>query len=93
VLEDTGSGDGARKPSAENGQGLKAAQFGLLRIGESQIAANTPEKKELLNKRDELERQIDLLKYQKAAMPVDQYKQQLQTLLLELAKTQAELDK
>jgi hypothetical protein len=93
VLEDTGAGDGARKPSAENGQGLKAAQFALLRIGESQIAANTPEKKELLNKRDELERQIDLLKYQKAAMPVDQYKQQLQTLLLELAKTQAELDK
>ena len=93
ILEDTGSGDGARKPSAENGQGLKASQFGLLRIGESQIAANTPEKKALLNKRDELERQIDLLKYQKAAMPVDQYKQQLQALLLELAKTQAEIDK
>ena len=93
ILEDTGSGDGARKPSAENGQGLKASQFAVLRIGESQIAANTPEKKELLNKRDELERQIDLLKYQKAAMPVDQYKQQLQALLLDLAKTQAELDK
>ena len=93
MLEDTGSGDGARKPSPENGQGLKAAQFSLLRIGESQIAANTPEKKALLNKRDELERQIDLLKYQKAAMPVDQYKQQLQVLLLDLAKTQAEIDK
>jgi len=93
TLEDTGSGDGARKPSPENGQGLKAAQFGLLRIGASQIAANTPEKKALLDKRDDLERQIDLLKYQKAAMPVEQYKQQLQTLLLELAKTQAEIDK
>jgi hypothetical protein len=93
MLEDTGTGDGARKPSAENGQGLKASQFGLLRIGESQIAANTPEKKALLNKRAELERQIDLLKYQKAATPVDQYKQQLQALLLDLAKTQAEIDK
>jgi len=93
TLEDTGSGDGARKPSPENGQGLKAAQFGLLRIGASQIAANTPEKKALLDKRDDLERQIDLLKYQKAAMPVEQYKQQLQKLLLELAKTQAEIDK
>jgi len=93
TLEDTGAGDGARKPSPENGQGLKAAQFGLLRIGASQIAANTPEKKALLDKRDDLERQIDLLKYQKAALPVEQYKQQLQTLLLELAKTQAEIDK
>jgi hypothetical protein len=46
-----------------------------------------------LDKRDELERQIDLLKYQKAAMPVEQYKQQLQALLIELAKTQAEIDK
>jgi hypothetical protein len=64
-----------------------------LRIGASQIAANTPEKKALLDKRDELERQIDLLKYQKAAMPVEQYKQQLQALLIELAKTQAEIDK
>ncbi len=70
-----------------------ASQFALLRIGASQIAANTPEKKALLDKREELEQQIDKLKYQKAAMPVDQYKQQLQTLLLELAKTQAELDK
>ena len=93
TLEDTGAGDGARKPSPENGEGLKAAQFSLLRIGASQIAANTPEKKALLDKRDELERKIDLLKYQKAAMPVEQYKQQLQALLLDLAKTQAELDK
>ena len=93
TLEDTGSGDGARKPSPENGQGLKAAQFSLLRIGASQIAANTPEKKALLEKRDDLERQIDLLKYQKAAIPVDEYKKQLQALLLDLAKTQAEIDK
>src|ERR1700676_3857481 len=48
ILEDTGSGDGARKPSAENGLGLKASQFAVLRIGESQIADKTPEKKKLL---------------------------------------------
>ena len=93
TLEDTGTGDGARKPSPDNGEGMKASQFALLRIGASQIAANTPEKKALLEKRDDLERQIDTLKYQKAAIPPDQYKQQLQKLLLELAKTQAELDK
>jgi hypothetical protein len=93
TLEDTGQGDGERKPSPENGEGLKAAQFSLLRIGSAQVAANTPEKKALLDKRDQLEEQIDKLKYEKAAMAADEYKKQLQTLLLELAKTQAELDK
>lgn len=93
TLEDTGQGDGERKPSPENGEGLKAAQFPLLRIGTAQIAANTPEKKALLEKRDQLEEQIDKLKYEKAAMPADEYKKQLEDLLLQLAKTQAELDK
>jgi hypothetical protein len=93
ILEDTGQGDGERKPSPENGEGLKAAQFPLLRIGASQVAANTPEKKALLEKRDGLEEQIDKLKYEKAAMPADEYKKQLQDLLIQLAKTQAELDK
>lgn len=93
VLEDTGQGDGERKPSPENGQGLKAAQFAMLRIGAAQVAASSPEKKALLEKRDQLEEQIDKLKYEKAAMPTDQYKKQLADLLLELAKTQAELDK
>jgi protein-arginine kinase activator protein McsA len=65
----------------------------LLRIGASQVAANTPEKKALLAKRDELEEKIDKLKYEKAAIPPDEYKKQLQALLLDLAKTQAELDK
>jgi hypothetical protein len=93
ILEDTGQGDGERKPSPENGEGLKAAQFALLRIGAAQTAANTPEKKALLEKRDELEEQIDKLKYEKAAMAADEYKKKLQDLLIQLAKTQAELDK
>lgn len=93
ILEDTGQGDGERKPSPENGEGLKAAQFALLRIGAAQTAANTPEKKALLEKRDDLEEQIDKLKYEKAAMGADEYKKKLQDLLIQLAKTQAELDK
>jgi len=92
MLEDTGQGDGARKPSAENGQGLLASRFTMLRIGAAQMAAATPEKKALIEKRESLEEQIDKLKYEKAAMATEQYKQQLQKLLLELAKTQAELD-
>ncbi|HYL75964.1 MAG TPA: hypothetical protein VEU96_17265 [Bryobacteraceae bacterium] len=93
ILEDTGQGDGARKPSAENGEGLLASQIPMLHIGATQIAANTPEKKALLAKREELEQNIDKLKYQKAAMPAEMYKQQLGALLLELSKVQAELDK
>jgi len=93
ILEDTRQGDGARKPSAENGEGLLASQIPLLHIGATQIAANTPEKKALLAKREQLEQDIDKLKYQKAALPAETYKQQLGALLLELAKVQADLDK
>jgi len=93
MLEDTGQSDGARKPSPENGEGLLASQITILRLGATQAAATTPEKKALLARREQLELEIDKLKYQKAAMPEDDYKQQLQALLLELAKTQAELDK
>jgi len=93
MLEDTGKGDGVKTPSAENGQGLLAARFALLRMGENQTVAATPEKKALLAHREELEGQIDQLKYQKASLPPEQYRKQLATLLLELAKTQAEIDK
>jgi hypothetical protein len=93
TLEDTGQGDGARKPSPENGQGLLASRFTLLRLGSTQLAATTPEKKALLEKREELEQAIDKLKYDKAALPPDEYKKQLADLLLQLAKTQAELDR
>jgi hypothetical protein len=93
TLEDTGQSDGTRKPSPENGEGRLASQIAMLHIGATQAAANTPEKKALLAHREDLEQQIDTLKYQKAATPPDEYKKQLEALLLELAKTQAELDK
>ena len=93
VLEDTGSGAGVRTPSAENGNGLRAAAFPLVRLGSAQAAANNPEKRKLLERKEDLEQQIDKLKYEKAAMAADEYKKQLAALLLELAKTQEELDR
>ena len=39
-----------------------------------------------------MERQIDVLKYQKAAMSQNDYEQQLKALLVGLARIQAELD-
>ena len=93
LLEDTGKGQGVKAPSAENGQGLLASRFPVVRRGSTATAAASPEKRALVAKKDALEQQIDQLKYQKAAMPAAQYKQQLAALLLELAKTQEEIDK
>ena len=93
VLEDTGKGEGVRAPSPENGEGMLAAQFPLLRIGAAAAAAKDPAKLQLLAKKEQLEQQIDKLKYEKAAIPPDEYKKQLGALLLELAQTQEEIDK
>lgn len=80
-------------PMIDGGDTLLASRFPLLRIGSIQKAAADPAKRALLDKREQLEGEIDRLKFQKAAMPTDEYKRQLQTLLLELARTQAEIDK
>jgi hypothetical protein len=92
LLEDTGKGEGVRAPSTENGEGMLASAFPLLRLGGNASAAGNPQKLKLLGQKEELEQQIDRLKYQKAAMPIEDYKRQLGALLLQLAKTQAELD-
>ena len=71
---------------------MNAGRFALLRIGSIQKAASDPAKRALLTKREQLETEIDRLKFQKAAIPTDEYKRKLQALLLELARTQAEID-
>jgi hypothetical protein len=93
VIEDTGKKEGVRAPSTENGEGMLASNFVLVRIGAAQKEANDPAKRALIDRKEEIERKIDTLKYQKAAMPVDDYKKQLADALLELARVQQELDK
>jgi hypothetical protein len=93
LLEDTGKGDGAKDPQSSNGEGLLAAAFPVLRLGSNAAAARDPAKLKLLAKKEDLEQQIDKLKYEKAAIAPDQYKRQLTNLLLELARTQEALDK
>jgi len=93
VLEDTGKGEGVRAPTPENGEGMLASQFPLLRIGATAAAAKDPAKLQLLANKEALEQQIDKLKYDKAAIPPGEYKKQLGALLLQLAKTQEEIDK
>ena len=93
VFEDTGKGEAVRAPSAEGGEGRLLASLTLVRFGESQKAALDPAKRDLLAKKEDLERRIDVLKYQKAAMTQNDYEQQLKALLIELARVQATLDK
>ena len=91
MLEDTGKGEPTRNPSPQNGEGLLASRFPLLRLGATKdVAGQNPE---LVKRKQDLEEQIDSLKYQKAAIPVTEYRQKLAALLTELAKVQAELDK
>jgi hypothetical protein len=75
----------------EGGPGL-AGRFTVLRFGGVEAAFNNPARRALIEKKEDLEQKIDKLKYEKAAMPVTEYKKQLTALLLELAKLQAELD-
>ena len=92
MIEDTGKGSRPRG-GCTTAKGMFAANFTVLRIGAAQSAANDPAKRALLDKKEELERKMDVLKYQKAAMPADDYKQQLTERSLELARVQEELDK
>jgi hypothetical protein len=93
VIEDTGKGMGERNATAENGEGKLAASFTVVRLGANAAAARDPNKRPLLDKKEQLEQAIEKLKFEKAAMPVQEYKRQLTQLLLELAKTQEALDK
>ena len=93
MLEDTGKGEGVRAPGPDNGQGLLAASFPVVRLGAANAAVRDPAKLKLLAKKEGLESQIDQLKYEKAAMAPEEYKKKLAALLLELARTQEELDK
>jgi hypothetical protein len=90
VFNDVGSGQPVREPG--NGQGRFMSTFTLLRLGASQQAANDPAKRALVDKKEQLEQQIDTLKFQKPAMDPDDYKKQLTQALVELAKVQQALD-
>jgi hypothetical protein len=93
VFEDTGKGEPVRAPAADIGEGRLLSSLTLVRFGDAQKAALDPAKRDLLAKKEDFERQIDVLKYQKAAMSQTEYEQQLKVLLVGLARIQAALDK
>ena len=103
VLEDTGKGEGwapagtatvsGTPAPGDEGEGKLAAMFPVIRLGANASAARDPNKAALLDKKEQIEQAIDKLKYEKAAMPEAAYKKQLTQLLLDLARTQEEIDK
>jgi hypothetical protein len=92
MLDDTGAKTGVRDPAPSNSQGLLAAAFPVIRPPADAKLAQNPGKQRLLAKKEQLEAAIDRLKYEKAAMPAEDYKKQLSALLLQLAQTQQEID-
>lgn len=94
LFSDNGSATGVREPGPTNQQGMLASAFPLMRPQSDSIAAvSNPAKQKLISRKDDLEARIDRLKYQKSSLPEADYKQQLTSLLLDLARTQAEIDK
>ena len=79
--------------SAENGR-IAGRDFVLLRLGAARKAANDPAKRALLDKKEELERKIDLLKYQKARHVRDKItRANSPPRCWKLARVQEDLDK
>ncbi len=70
-----------------------AGTFAVIRFGSAATAAADPAKKQLVSKRDDLEAKIDALKQQKNTLDPGSYKAQLTGLLIELARTQEQIDK
>jgi hypothetical protein len=91
-FEDLGKGDAVRTASADNGEGRMLGGFTLVRFGNNKTAALDPAKRDLLSKKEDLLRQIDILEYQKAAIAPAEYRTQLTALLVQLAKVQVQLD-
>lgn len=83
VIEDSVKGGSA---------GQLAMSFTVLKLNAESASAN-PAKRALQAKRDQVEAQIDQLKYQKSLLAPETYRSQLSKLLLELARVQEELDK
>jgi hypothetical protein len=93
VFNDVGVGAAVRVASTTSGAGRLLGGLRLVRLGGEGVAAADPAKRGLLAKKEQLERRIDTLKVQRAALSPQEYKQQLTESLVALAKVQQELDK
>jgi hypothetical protein len=73
--------------------GTLSGRIAMARFGSVQRALADPSKRALLARKEELERGIDRLKLEKAAMPVEEYKAKITALLVQLAQVSEEIEK
>jgi hypothetical protein len=71
----------------------QASRYVLTRSDAARKVIDNPQKRGLLARRDEIEKNIDLLKLEKAALPLEEYKRRLTALLTELAQVEEELER
>jgi hypothetical protein len=94
VFDDQGGqGPAVREAAADGSAGKLLASIALVRLGKAEEAGGNPERARLLARKEALQARIDSLKYQRAALSPDEYRQQLTDALTQLARVQQELDK
>jgi len=92
MLDDNGDAEANNDPSPENGEGLLARMTYLdAGPGTGPGAALTPEQQKLALEAQELEKQIEALKYAKGEMQEEDYEKELEELFLRLARINARL--
>jgi hypothetical protein len=91
VLEDDGDGTPHTKPGPDNGDGFLARTTYLDGGASREAARLAPEQAQQAREAQELETQIEALKYAKASMAEAEYEKKLEALLLRLAQVNAKL--
>ncbi|WP_419163499.1 hypothetical protein [Candidatus Palauibacter sp.] len=88
LLDDDGDGEGALEPSAEGPDGLVANRFFLAAApaAVAQAAADDPEVAALLEEKQRIEDAIAALRARRSELGEDEYDDQLEALLLDLAR-------
>ncbi len=86
MLDDDGDRRGSAEPNPQSGDGAVARRFivGGTRTARAAETANAPAA--LVARKSELEAQVDSLRRRKNTMAADQYEQQLEKLLVDLAR-------
>jgi hypothetical protein len=94
VLDDNGDSKAHDKPAPDNGDGF-LARTTYLDAGPALLASGrlTPAEKGLALEAQDLEKQIEALKYDKQNLPEAEYERKLEALLLKLAQINATLRK
>ncbi len=88
LLDDDGDGKGSREPAPRDGDGAVARTLFLAGGGAAASgASDSPELRALRDRQRELEGEVEALRARREAMADADYQQELERLLLELART------